>query len=614
MDDLIRQLKRWQAREWFLRVLWGFARVVAVVAIGLFVACSVDWIIDRYRETPFLLRFALTTAQFVILGIAAYLFLFKLGVPSLDTLAGRAEGNVSEFDHRLVTALQLNRPTAKTEGMSRELIRAVTTEAEALAARYNLSQFAEHWRAKYALALLIPLSLIALALFASNGSLVRTLLARQCLLPVEIPRRVALEPDTQELWPSGDEVVVRFRVTGEYDSEAVGSIRVRPDNQPSEDYPLRFFTHAENGSAVFTATVPPSSSPFSFRGWLQDGRSRQSGHVRFEARPVVERIEAHVILPEYVGKTPDGKPYARFMQQGEVVAMADSQIRIAITASKPLTAATVVIYGRDAEGKEVDVKRVPMNSQTETNAEATFSLPARPTAYRVEVTDRNGFANANPPRRGITLAPDDPPRVQLLAEVLKDPKDAGPLDDYDVTGMPLVLGGQVQVGYSARSPLGIQKARIVYRVNEGEWTYLPLKLTVADAQKLGRFVSDLGVFENSGPFGAVEFYPIPSKDVDVEPSGLEAGGRYNFQTAALTKTGADGKIKKLDLGDRVEYYVEAFDRNPTDGRLGGRSESRIKSVVTQAQLDDWNRQRVQTAERIRTIEERQRGIFVPKRN
>lgn len=614
MDDLIRQLKLWQAREWLLRLVWGLARVVAVVMLGLLVSCTIDWTIDRYRDTPFLLRFALTTAQFILFGFVSYFFLIKLGVPSLDDLAGRAEEHVHEFDHRLVTALQLNRPTAKTDGMSRELIRAVTTEAEALAARHHLSKYAEHWRAKYATAVLAPITIIAAALFYFHGPLVRALLARQCLLPVEIPRFVALEPDTPELWPSGDEVVVRFKATGQYSPDAVGSIRVKPEGQPSEDYPLRFLSHSGDDSALFTATVPPSSSPFSFRGWLQDGRSRHSGHVRFEARPVVERIEAHVILPDYVGKTPEGKSYARFMQQGEVVAMADSQVHISIASSKPLATAHIVVFGRDAESKEVDVKRIPMKIQSETTAEATFTLPPRPTAYRIEVTDRNGFANANPPRRGITLAPDDPPRVQLLAEVLKDPKDAGPLDDYDVTGMPLVLGGQVQIGYSARSPLGIQKARIVYRVNEGEWTYLPLKITVADPQKLGRFVPDLGVFENSGPFGAVEFYPIPSKDIEVEPAGLEAGGRYNFQTAALNKIGADGKLKKLDLGDRVEFYVEAFDRNPAEGRPGGRSESRIKSVVSQAQLDDWNRQRVQTAERLRTIEERQRGIFTPKRN
>ena len=47
--------------------------------------------IDRYRETPFAVRFLLTTLQLAALGGAVYLFLFRLGVPTLDALAGRAE-------------------------------------------------------------------------------------------------------------------------------------------------------------------------------------------------------------------------------------------------------------------------------------------------------------------------------------------------------------------------------------------------------------------------------------------------------------------------------------------------------------------------------------------
>ena len=276
-------------------------------------------------------------------------------------------------------------------------------EAEALAARHRLSQFAEYWRGKYAIALLAPVVLITLAFFAFNGPLARILLARQCLLPVEIPRSVTLEPETPELWPSGDEVIVRFRATGQYDSDATGSIRVRPEGQPTEDYPLRFSSHDGDRGAIYTATVPPSSQPFSFRGWLQDGRSRSSGQVRFEARPVVDRITAHVILPEYVGKTPEGKRYARFMPQAEVMALTDSQVRVSATANKPIVSATVVVFGRDDAGKEVETSRVPMELSGESAAEATFSLPAKPTAYRIEATDRNGFANANPPRRGITV-------------------------------------------------------------------------------------------------------------------------------------------------------------------------------------------------------------------
>jgi hypothetical protein len=281
-----------------------------------------------------------------------------------------------------------------------------------------------------------------------------------------------------------------------------------------------------------------------------------------------------------------------------------------IQTSTPVEKATVVLLARDEQGLEQAVRRVPMETTPEGMAgRATFDLPPRPTGYRIEVVDANEFANLNPPRRGITLAPDEPPRVSLLSETMKGPLDDGPLDDYEVNGMPLALGGQVQIGYAARSPLGVARARILYRVNEGPWTPLPLARVDADPAQVGRFVPELGLFERSGYMAQVEFYPIPAANPETEPPGLEAGGRYNFQTAALTKVTESGATARLEVGDRVEFYVEAFDRNPAPNRAGGRSESRIKTVVTQAQLAAWNDQHDQSRERLREIEDRQRGVF-----
>jgi hypothetical protein len=609
MEGLVRQLNRWRTVEQVLRLGWGAARFLAAVVAVVFVCCLVDWLVDRDRETPFALRVGLLVVSISAAVFFAWRFLVRLNTPSVIHLASTAEASIPEFDHRIVTALQLNHPEARIGGMSPELIRAVTVEAEAIAARHSFVSLAEYWRLKAAVAVLLPLSILVGGLFLLNGPLVRTMLARHGLADVEIPRSISLEPDTAELWPAGDEVPVRFRVTGEWHESAVGRVRVKPNGQPTETYPLAFVSHDADGAAIFAARVPPSTQPFTYRGWLQDARSRGEGSVRFEPRPVVDSIAALAFLPDFVGQSPSGKRYANFMPQGEIVAFAGARVRIAATASKPLQAATVVVSGRDDSGKETDVLRVPMQFLQEDGVEATFALPPKPTAYRIEVTDRNGFANAFPPRRGIAIAADEPPRVQLLAEVLKDPKDPGPLDDYDVTGMPLVLGGQVQIGYAARSPLGLRKAQIQYRVNEGDWTTLPLSVTVADKIKLGAFVPELGVFEGSGAFGVVEFFQIPARDAEESPDGLEGGGRFNFQTSTLTKKGPDGQTKKLDLGDRVEFYVELFDRNPAEGRAAGRSESRIKTVVSPAQLDEWNRQRVQTAERLRMLEERQRGLF-----
>jgi hypothetical protein len=610
MDQLVRQLRGWQRRERAYRFAWGLARWLAVVGGGLTAACLLDWTIDRFRDTPTWLRIILTFGQLALYAAAGVWFLFRLRVPSLDVLAGKAEDAHPEFGHRLVTALQLNRPTAKTFGMSPQLIEDVTREASALSARYDLKRLAETHRLKQAAYLLAPFAVFFLLMLAFNAKLMFALLARQALLPVDIPRSVALANTTAELWPSGDAVRLTFKVTGKFTEQSVGSVAVTPEGQPTERYELKFSERLDDGSAVFATEYPPSSVPFTFKAWLHDGRTRSVASVRFEPRPVVKEVSAWLQLPLYVD--PDGKRrYERSQPQGEVTALPGCGLRVEATCTKPIKAAKVVMLARSAVGAEEPVGQpLAMTlSDDRLTAGVVGDIPARAVAYRVVVTDDNDFANLNPPRRGISVGADDPPRVNLLPEVLKDPREVGPLDDFEVTGMPLVLGGRVQIGFTARSPLGLDRAFIMYRVNDTEaWTPLPLRPTVADPEKLGKFLPDLGVFENSGEYGQVEFYRFPSADLEADPPGLEAGGRYNFETAALKKV-ANGRETKLEVGDRVEFHVAVHDRNPDPRRVPGRSESRIKAVVTQAMWEDWNRQRHQSAERLRQLEERQRGVF-----
>jgi hypothetical protein len=613
MPTLHQQLRAWQRREWLYRVAWGAARWTTVALVAVAAACFTDWLIDRYRDTPFALRLLMTALELGVFAGAAYYFLLRLRVPSLVALAGRAEEEVPEFDHRLVTALQLNRPGAQTAGMSAQLIQQVTREAEALSARHRLAALADPRRLKWAASVAAPVLLVALAFAAIQPRLTAALLARQCLLPVDIPRSVRVVNQTPPLWPSGDEVELRLAVTGRVRENTTGVVRVYPEDQPAEEFTLTPAGRAEDGATIFTAKLPPSSAPFTFRARVSDGRLREPGAVRFEPRPVVNDVSAWVLLPPWVD--PAGKNrYERFQPQAEVVALADSSVRVAVKLSKPVASAALVVYSRNPNGQEREAQRVPMTlSEDRASAEGLITkLPARPSSYRVQVVDENGFANSNPPRRGIHLAPDEPPHVNLLSETLKGPSDQGAADDYEVNGMPLTLGGQVQVGYIARSPLGLSRARIMYRVNEGPWTPLPLKQVDADSEQVGRFIPELGLFERSAFNSQVEFYPIPATDPAAEPPGLEAGGRYNFQTAALTKMGSGDASAKLEVGDRVEFYVEVFDRNPAENRPPGRSESRIKTVVTQSQLQAWLDQRDQSRQRLKDIEERQRGVFRPK--
>lgn len=618
MQQLVTQLKRWQSKERFNRFAWGFAKWASIVIGGVSLACFTDWLIDRYRDTPFGVRVAMTIGQIALYVATATALLFRLNVPKLDSLATKAEDAIPEFGHRLVTALQLNRPGAKTDGMSTQLIQVVTAEAETMAARHDLRKLADSSRLEWAAMLLIPVLIFAGAFVALRPTLSSILLRRQCLLDVDIPRSLSIENRTPKLWPSGDPVTLTFDISGRFKEESTGLVDVYPDGQPSESYTLKFAERTGEDTAKFIAELPPSSASFTFRARLDDGRTRKPGEVAFEPRPVVNEVLAWLRMPAYVD--PEGKRrYERSQPQGEVTALPGCGLRVTSAFSKVVASAKIVFLkggtGPEA-GKPVGTSSNMTLDENRLGASIECEIPATASSYRIDVLDDNGFANLNPPRRGISFGADDPPRVNLLTEVMKDPRDPGPIDDYEITGMPLVLGSQVQIGYAARSPLGLSRAFVMYRVggDDAPWSPLPLAPTKADAAKVGKFLPELGCFENSGPFGSVEFYQTPSNNIDEEAPGLDGGGRLNFQTGALKKLSKDGNETKLEVGDRVEFYVAVYDRNPVPNRLPGKSESRIKAVVTIGQLEDWNRQRDQSRERLKQLEEKQRGVFKPGTN
>ena len=647
MSLLTRQLRAWQFREWFYSTARGAAWLLVIVAASLTSTCALDFYLDRYIDnvseegtsTPSWFRILLTSGQMLLFVGAAYWLVLRVRGPSLVALASRAERAIPEFDHRLVTTLQLSRPNAQTRGMSSQLIAAVEREAGELLHSHRLGALANPNRLYWAIGLYVGVVLFVGAIGALTGELAFVLLQRQALLNVDIPRNVQVQNESKPLWPSGDAVELRFRVTGRVSDDADGTIFVFPNGQPRERYPGKFLERSPDGAAIFTANLPPSSEPFTFKARFGDGRLREAGEVRFEPRPAVKELDAWIRLPKYVD--PEGQRiYEQIANQAEVVAHPDCTVRIFVAATKPLKTATLVLFARDSKGIESVLARPAMTlSPDRQSAEATFDLAKFPTGYSVELLDDNDFPNLSPPRRGISIIQDRPPDVRLLDEVLKSPKDHGPIDDYEVRGMPLAKDGRVQIAYAAQSPLGISSAWVVYRVYDRQvkdwtdWQFLPLKRVEADESRadVGRFVPELGVFEQYDHLQSVEFYSLPTTDPDAIPPGLLAGGRYGFRTASLSKPSADGtKRAELELGDQVEYYVACYDRKyalekdedrrrlqqpPNDrnapGRKPGFSESRIKDVVSQTEVEDWNRRRSESRERLRRLEELQRGVFKP---
>jgi hypothetical protein len=615
------KLRALKGRERLFHVAWGLVRWLAL-ALALVAVCTlIDFRVDKFRETPITLRVILTLLQFGVLAVAGWFWLIRpwFRGPSIIRLARRVEARIPEFDHRLVTSIQLTRGKDNTFGMSPELIETVARESEGISRKHRFSRFADTRRLKWAGTLVsVPMLLLAAMLLLYGPTLFKILLQRQLLAAAEIPRNNQLENITPGLWPAGDEVTVEYIVSGKVREDATGKLRVYPEGLPTDEYKLEFSRRLDDDRTVFAARVPHSSVNFTHRAWVGDGRTKRASEVKFEPRPVVTKTDAWVRLPKFLGARPDGEPYETYQSQGEITGLSNSAARVRILVQKPISEAKLTLIARTSDGTgEYSKLGVPMfvgegvvipSGETVYPAEVSFDLAPDLIAYQVEVKDKNGFANATPPRRGIQIAPDDPPVVRLLPERYTE-LGAKPSDEDIIEGLPIPIGGQIPIAYTCRSPQGVGKAQLRYRINErGPWVMLPLKIVDAE-EKWGEFDPTRGTFAKAEYGLQTEFYLIPSADRDTTPDYLSGGGRFDFQTAELTKITDEGKLAKLEIGDRVEFYVEVFDRNPAPGRPPGRSEARIKEILSASEVLQRLDQTRQAEGKIRDLEKKQRDVF-----
>src|SRR5438105_1908869 len=141
-----RQLARLRRRERFLDLMWGGARWSALTVALLLLAGFIDWTIDRQRDTPEALRGFLRYFQLGLVGVAAVWFLlWPLGKKLANSaLALRVEDRFPQLHQRLISAVELNRAGARTDGMSAELIGVVTREAVQQARHLDFADVADH--------------------------------------------------------------------------------------------------------------------------------------------------------------------------------------------------------------------------------------------------------------------------------------------------------------------------------------------------------------------------------------------------------------------------------------------------------------------------------------
>jgi hypothetical protein len=236
-------------------------------------------------------------------------------------------------------------------------------------------------------------------------------------------------------------------------------------------------------------------------------------------------------------------------------------------------------------------------------AEASFDLVEGMTGYRLHVQDENEFDNIPALRRSLKLIPEEAPTVTLLRDSFSDSSATA---DFDVAGVPVVIGRPIRVPYSCFDEYGLGKAKILYRVlkkhdsdkepeKEEDWIELTLPEKVGD-DRSGGFDTRTGVFDKTPYDKQVPFHAMPSPVPDLILGRVRGGGRYFLNTNGLLDR-KTGKTMQLKSGDMIEYCVEVYAANydnlrkpNAEGKVVvpmARSETRVTEVKTATDFVKW---------------------------
>ncbi len=187
--------------------------------------------------------------------------------------------------------------------------------------------------------------------------------------------------------------------------------------------------------------LKPQTS-FSFQALAAGFRSPQ-GQVDVVPSPAVGNLALHYLFPDYTGlseRTQTGG--------GDIQALPGTQVRLSMQANVPLNKGTL----RFAKGNELPLAITDQTLQGEI-------LVMEEGSYRIEIEDRHGLPNQQPPWYTIQVTPDAIPTVKWLR-----PEDGIEVDETTV----------LDIGYEAEDDFGLQDAALVYQGSDGVEHRLPL--------------------------------------------------------------------------------------------------------------------------------------------
>lgn len=299
---------------------------------------------------------------------------------------------------RLVTAVQLASPQARGRaGTSENLYNAVRASAEESAGSLDVRRILPGTLQLRRTAL----SLLVIALIASGAALhpaTASTGVRRLFMPwseLEWPRRTRIELVPSVSGPirvvRGGTLVLEGRVGGLVPSTGRLWVEAGPGTVDRAYFDIQ-------PDGAFTVRYRPVTVDLLVRVEVGDASSTRL-KVEMVPPPDIAAIEAECVFPEYTRLRP------AHLKDGNIQAVYGSQIKLSVTATKPLSKAAIAWE----EGE-----RIALQKTGPTAVEALFGVEAS-RSYRIHLTDELGFHNDDPVVYRIEMIDNTYPRIERVS-------------------------------------------------------------------------------------------------------------------------------------------------------------------------------------------------------
>ncbi len=530
---------------------------------------------ELFRYAPVVFAAAGLTTLGVALALALRLAFRRF---PLRQAALAVERRHPELKSDLTSALELSRlreADYRRYGTSRPLVEALSSRAAEAVARLDPAAVVEApplGRRLWLPGLLAGLvGLVAVIAPGALADATRALVDPLALVP---PNALALEVTPGHATVlRGSPVTIRVRAVGRLPERV--EVALFADGPATGDLPgeapTRLMAARPTGDGVFTVGPFPADRSFRYRAQA-GGVSSSPYRVAVEEPPEVGRIVATYHYPDYLAMED------RRVEGGTIEAYRGTEVRLALTANKPVVRGRLLFDDGSAQALEVQSPAGAAAAGAAGTALAGTLVVAGEGGYRVVLTDQAGFETPDPVRYEIRVVPDEPPTAELVR----------PGEDLTVD-----QGDVVRVEWRAADDVALGGVDLVYDAGQGEQRVALARPRSGSRPRelAGRHEWRLGTLRLAP--GARVAYHLEARDTDVI-SGPKKGVSQTFYLEVRSREQDHEQLRAdqrqiadalLDaLGDQLEREaaVTAHDRPAAEAK--GRSlDQRLARL--QEQLD-----------------------------